>query len=513
MIIERLNTHEYRGKWQYPDPLLIKPDMIPNNGGDNINGPSLIKVPEWVKNPLGKYYLYFSHHDGKYIRMAYSDNVEGPYTIYEPGTLKLTDTPGRDHIASPDVHVDNDNQQIIMYYHTPYEDWQYTFKSTSKNGLNFISEKENLGMFYFRVFKWRGRTFSIAKNKNVSGICYELINGKWIEQKTNFISNMRHAAILVENDEVYVFYSIVGEAPESIYSSKININNNWELSNTTKILEPKYNYEGCDLPLKPSSFGSGIGNELRDPCIYKENNDKYLLYTVAGEAGIALSKIHLTNNLISYDIWGMRRVGNHAITEWISAHFNKTIHNNDIINGRPWVTKTYGEGNKVDLLINSYEDFCPKEEDIKPNTIILLRDWYNVSASRLVSGRGWDNSCRYYNQYGYNKSCIEVYLEYCKLWEKYPDNFILYNKWCEDEEYQKLIEKRYGWGRVPKQDSLPQSGIGEGSSFNQEVAQKLSSNERYIELYNNYPNDWVKICSYPQINEYSERIFGISVTQ
>ena len=26
----------------------------------NINGPSLIKVPDWVKNPLGNYYLYFA---------------------------------------------------------------------------------------------------------------------------------------------------------------------------------------------------------------------------------------------------------------------------------------------------------------------------------------------------------------------------------------------------------------------------------------------------------------------
>jgi len=26
--------------------------------GENINGPSLIRVPDWIENPLGKYYLY-----------------------------------------------------------------------------------------------------------------------------------------------------------------------------------------------------------------------------------------------------------------------------------------------------------------------------------------------------------------------------------------------------------------------------------------------------------------------
>ena len=63
MLAERFNLFEYRGNWKYPDPLIIQPNMLPNKDGDNINGPSLIKVPDWVENPLGKYYLYFSHHD------------------------------------------------------------------------------------------------------------------------------------------------------------------------------------------------------------------------------------------------------------------------------------------------------------------------------------------------------------------------------------------------------------------------------------------------------------------
>jgi hypothetical protein len=35
--------------------------------GSNINGPSLIRVPDWVPDPLGRYYLYFAHHHGTYI--------------------------------------------------------------------------------------------------------------------------------------------------------------------------------------------------------------------------------------------------------------------------------------------------------------------------------------------------------------------------------------------------------------------------------------------------------------
>src|SRR5690348_9296238 len=60
--------------------------------GDNVNGPSIIRVPDWVQRPLGRYYMYFAHHKGQYIRMAYSDSLHGPWKIYEPGVLKVSDT-------------------------------------------------------------------------------------------------------------------------------------------------------------------------------------------------------------------------------------------------------------------------------------------------------------------------------------------------------------------------------------------------------------------------------------
>ena len=70
------------------DGPIIPPEMDSRMGG-NIQGPSLIKVPDWVENPLGKYYLYFADHRGTYIRMAYSNEVAGPWTIHSPGSLKL----------------------------------------------------------------------------------------------------------------------------------------------------------------------------------------------------------------------------------------------------------------------------------------------------------------------------------------------------------------------------------------------------------------------------------------
>ncbi|NBB83648.1 MAG: hypothetical protein GVY28_09615 [Alphaproteobacteria bacterium] len=88
--------------------------------GPNSNGPSLIRVPEWVDRPLGRYYLYFAHHQGEHVRLAYADDLTGPWRIDQPGTRQPGQTPFRQHIASPDVHVDEANRQIVMYYHGCY---------------------------------------------------------------------------------------------------------------------------------------------------------------------------------------------------------------------------------------------------------------------------------------------------------------------------------------------------------------------------------------------------------
>ncbi len=52
--------------------------------GHNIQGPSLIKVPDWVATPLGRYYLYFADHKGSYIRLAYADEITGRGTFIRP---------------------------------------------------------------------------------------------------------------------------------------------------------------------------------------------------------------------------------------------------------------------------------------------------------------------------------------------------------------------------------------------------------------------------------------------
>jgi len=58
-------------------------------GSYNFNAPTVIEVPVWVQNPLGRYYLYFAHHKGSYIRLAYSDSPLGPWTVHQQQVLPL----------------------------------------------------------------------------------------------------------------------------------------------------------------------------------------------------------------------------------------------------------------------------------------------------------------------------------------------------------------------------------------------------------------------------------------
>lgn len=110
---------------------------------------------------------------------------------------------------------------------------------------------------------------------------------------------MRHAALLVRDKNLMVFWTRVGDTPERILLSTIDISEPWETwseSEAIEVLRPEKVWEGADAPLMPSmrSVAYGNVNQLRDPAIFVEDNRVYLLYAVAGEAGIAMVELILS---------------------------------------------------------------------------------------------------------------------------------------------------------------------------------------------------------------------------
>lgn len=265
--------------------------------GDNVNGPSLINAPSWIENPLGNYYLYFAHHDGRYIRLAYADEITGPWHIHTPGVLDIGESHFKGHVASPDVHVDENVRQVRMYFHgsdTPSGAGgdQSTRVALSDDALNFVTRPQLLGNPYWRVFRWGGYHYALG----MPGVLYRSNDGiqQFEQGPTLFSPDMRHSAVVVRGGQLWVYYTVVGNAPERILLSVIDLNDdwmNWIPSEPVDVLAPEFPWEGTDSPVEPSSRGlvHGAVNQLRDPALFEENGRTYLLYSVAGENGIAIA--------------------------------------------------------------------------------------------------------------------------------------------------------------------------------------------------------------------------------
>ena len=110
---------------------------------------------------------------------------------------------------------------------------------------------------------------------------------------------MRHAALLKKEQSLYVFWSQVGDIPERILMSTIDLSADWQSWKETEsieILRPERSWEGADAPLEASVRSTAYGhvNQLRDPAIFEEDDHVYLLYSVAGESGIAIAEVEMS---------------------------------------------------------------------------------------------------------------------------------------------------------------------------------------------------------------------------
>ena len=159
-----------------PHNPLITPDSGPI--GDNINGPTVIRAPDWLPDLGGRYLMYFAHHNGKALRLAVAPTPEGPWALHSHQVLPIKALRGSGfsgHIASPDIIIDNRNRHIIVFFHAParwdraYETKlrtkfsQLTGVAVSANGVDFeLAADQALAFSYFRHFVWRGQLYGLT---------------------------------------------------------------------------------------------------------------------------------------------------------------------------------------------------------------------------------------------------------------------------------------------------------------------------------------------------------------
>lgn len=323
----------------------------------NINGPSVIRVPDWIApanraDPNATYYMYFAHHGGKYIRLAWAEEIEGPWHLYQVGSGVGSGDRGAldlgsddkieldngitisNHVASPDVFVEDENQRIVMYFHAGSvtvngtDLGQKSLVATSSDGLEFNDgiEPVVLGRFYFRVFEYQGNLYATSN----SGYLFKALDPNdpwtpptgfdfkddlWVKRSDSPFQNdiddsnfaevpddpwrIRHFTVRRIGDTVQMLYTRIHDCPERIMMSTIDLSvGDYELWDPTfpprEILQAELDWEGGNIP-PTNSQGSTAPenvNELRDPYIFKDNDGTlYLFYCGRGEDAIGVALI------------------------------------------------------------------------------------------------------------------------------------------------------------------------------------------------------------------------------
>ena len=191
-----------------------------------------------------------------------------------------------------------------MYYHG-LEDagTQVSRVATSRNGIDFTALPPVIvDRSYLRVFQHDGLTYGLA----MPGQIYRSRDGLtgWEVGPMLFNPAMRHAALLKRGHELLVFWTQVGDVPESILLSRIDLSGDWmgwRDGPPSVVMRPERDWEGADAPLVPSVRSTAYGhvNQLRDPAIFEDAGRVYLLYAVAGESGIAIAELSLEQGLPS----------------------------------------------------------------------------------------------------------------------------------------------------------------------------------------------------------------------
>lgn len=275
-------------------PMLDASD-IDQSRGLNINGPTLIRAPSWLRESLGRYLLYFSQHRGDGIWLATSNALTGPWRIHPVPVLSLADTHYSDHIASPDVIIDDARREIRLYFHggsgTALSE-QTESLAVSGDGVTFRLAHHDIGTPYWRVFRHADRWFALVMPGTVLRSDDGLSGFETVAEILP--AQTRHTAVTVVGNRAWVFWSVIGDRPESIRAGRIDLAR-WRVNELGVMLAPEEPYEGGFLPLVASAPGQCDEpvRELRDPAAYVEDDTLYLAYTAGGERCIALAAMHL----------------------------------------------------------------------------------------------------------------------------------------------------------------------------------------------------------------------------
>lgn len=264
--------------------------------GLSVCGPCLAASRVQGIGEATKYMLYFAHHRGQSIRLATARTLVGPWRIERP-VLRLAQTRYSDHLASPTVVCDEGSRLWRLYFHGGDGvslARQSEGVATSEDGFRFTALSGSLGTPYWSVFRSADRWYALA----MPGTLLESRSGlgDFVAKRFDMLPpTARHSTAIVVKDLLLVFYSEIGDCPEHIKMCAFRletVSTNGKRAELGSVLVPSTEYEGSNLPSRPSRPGAcgAPSRDLRDPSALIVDGTLWLAYAAGGERGIGLTR-------------------------------------------------------------------------------------------------------------------------------------------------------------------------------------------------------------------------------
>jgi len=150
-----------------------------------------------------------------------------------------------------------------------------------------------------RVFEHRGYFYGVSRLGQLARArdatsSFEI--GPNPFRDTAYAGRIRHVALVHRGDRLHVFFTAIGDAPERVLVSTIDVTSDWTTWRATtpvEVLRPETPYECTDMAVTPSEPGDidTPARQIRDPFVFQDQGKAFLFYATCGEQGIAAAEL------------------------------------------------------------------------------------------------------------------------------------------------------------------------------------------------------------------------------
>jgi len=247
---------------------------------------------------------------------------------------------------------------------------------------------------------------------------------------------------------------------------------------------------------------------------------------------------------IIHHVFAMQRSGHHAVINWLQGCYAQagqdSVHVNDVYHGHvesitvsdPTPQEVLAQGLGAAVLLINYEDIALSQKnssvvyrtlqssqtDSSVSDIVIIRDWYNMAASRLKSIElamcrreplqlhrlGWAALAEAWKSHA--RAALQADLSL---------HFVQYNQWLTDPAYR--VRKAQDFGLANSDSSLlTVPKFGNGSSFDGLAYDGTGSSMNVLRRWDNLPpqcvGELLAVSDDPEINELNVILFGFGHT-